>query len=82
MGQENCGTDQTHYSRHCLKHYQRPLRHCATESGGDHAQSKRFPGNDTQCRSTEDSAQQMHLLVILRQEFGISRHVASNLFRT
>src|SRR6516165_1409628 len=20
MGQENCGTDQTHYCRHCLKH--------------------------------------------------------------
>jgi hypothetical protein len=59
MGQENSGTDQTHYyCRHCLKHFQRPLRHCATENGGHLAQSKRFPGTNTQSRSTEDSAQQ------------------------
>ena len=28
-----------------------PLRHCATENGGDLAQSKRFPGTNTQSRS-------------------------------
>jgi hypothetical protein len=58
MGQENSGTDQTHYCRHCLKHRQRPLRHCATENGGDLAQSKRFLGTNTQSRPTEDFAQQ------------------------
>jgi hypothetical protein len=35
-----------------------PLRYCATENGGDLAQSKRFPGTNTQSRSTEDFAQQ------------------------
>src|SRR6516164_7984546 len=58
MGQEDCGADQTHHCRHCLKHCQRPLRPYATENGGDLAQSKRFPGTSTQSRSTEDSAQQ------------------------
>jgi hypothetical protein len=59
MGQENSGADQTHYCRHCLNHCQRPLRPCATENGGDLAQSKRFPVASTQSRSTEDSAQQV-----------------------
>jgi hypothetical protein len=59
MGQENSGTDQTHYCRHRLKHRQRPLRHCATENGGHLAQSKRFPGTNTRSCSTEDSAQQV-----------------------
>ena len=36
-----------------------PLRHCATENGGDLAQSKRFPGTNTQSRSTGDFAQQV-----------------------
>jgi len=31
---------------------------CATENGGDFAQSKDFPGINTLSRSTEDSAQQ------------------------
>jgi len=35
-----------------------PLRPCATENGGHLAQSKRFPGANTQSRSTEDFAQQ------------------------
>jgi hypothetical protein len=35
-----------------------PLRHCATENGGDLAQSKRFPGTNTQSRSIEDYGQQ------------------------
>jgi hypothetical protein len=35
-----------------------PLRYCATENGGDLAQSKRFPGTNTQSRSTEEFAQQ------------------------
>jgi hypothetical protein len=62
MGQENSGTDQTHYCRHCLKHRQRPLRNCAKENGGDLAQSKRFPGANTQSRSIEDLAQQTGLV--------------------
>ena len=47
----------------CLKHYQRPLRHCATENGGDLAQSKRFPDTNTQSRSTEASAQQTYVVL-------------------
>jgi hypothetical protein len=35
-----------------------PLRYCARENGGHFAQSKRFPGTNTQSRSTEDFAQQ------------------------
>jgi hypothetical protein len=35
-----------------------PLRYCATENGGDLAQSKRFPGTNTQSRPTEDYGQQ------------------------
>jgi len=31
-----------------------PLRYCATRNGGDLAQSKRFPGTNTQSRSIED----------------------------
>jgi hypothetical protein len=42
MGQENCGTDQTHYCRHCLKHCQRPLRHCATENAATLHSQKDF----------------------------------------
>jgi len=58
MGQENSGADQTHYCRHCLNHCQRSFAPCATENGGHLAQSKRFPGANTQSRSTEDFAQQ------------------------
>ena len=40
-----------------------PLRYCATENGGHLAQSKRFPGTNTQSRSTEDSAQQVCIVL-------------------
>jgi hypothetical protein len=40
-----------------------PLRYCATENGGRLAQSKRFPGTNTQSRSIEDSAQQTRIVL-------------------
>ena len=51
-----------------------PLRHCATENGGHLAQSKRFPGTNTQSHRPRVCATDVHRLVIQRQEFGISRH--------
>jgi hypothetical protein len=55
-----------------------PLRNCATENGGQLAQSKRFPGTNTQSRSTEDFAQQTCIVVFVIpcQNFEISRHAA------
>jgi len=36
---------------------------CATENGGDFAQSKDFPGINTLSRSTEDFAQQTYIVL-------------------
>jgi hypothetical protein len=60
-----------------------PLRYCATENGGDLAQSKRFPGHqDTIPIDRGLRATDVHPLVIQRQEFVISRHAGHLTFMT
>jgi hypothetical protein len=53
-----------------------PLRYCATENGGDLAQSKRFRAPTHNPIDRGLWATDVHRLVIRRQEFGISRHAA------
>jgi hypothetical protein len=75
MGQENCGTDQTHYyCHHCRKHYQRPLRHCATENAATLHSQKDFRASTHNPDRPRILATDVHRFVIQRQTFGISRH--------
>jgi hypothetical protein len=82
MGQENSGADQTHYCRHGLKHYQGPLRHCATENAATlHSQKDfRAPIRNPDRRGLW--ATDVYRLVIQRQEFVISRHAGDLTFMT
>jgi hypothetical protein len=83
MGKENCGPDQTHYCRHCLKHYQRSSTPLRDRKRRRPCTVKKISGHQyTILIDRGLCATDVHLLVIQRQEFGISRHAEHLTFMT